>query len=49
MQLEFCTYTRELGDDDAKMQPRFELSVRDLGLPADREIKPRNAWPAVPR
>ena len=39
MQLEFCTYTRELNEDDAKMQPRFELSVQDLGLPDDMRIK----------
>ncbi len=43
MQLEYCTYTRELNENDAKMQPRFELSVRDLGLPSDREIKPARA------
>lgn len=39
MQLEFCTYTRELNEDDAKMQPRFQLSVQDLGLPNDMRIK----------
>ena len=39
MQLEFCTYTRELNEDDAKMQPRFEISVHDLGLPTDIRIK----------
>jgi catechol 2,3-dioxygenase-like lactoylglutathione lyase family enzyme len=39
MQLEYCTYTRELNEDDAKMQPRFELSVRDMGL--DERIDPK--------
>jgi catechol 2,3-dioxygenase-like lactoylglutathione lyase family enzyme len=43
MQLEFCTYTRELGEDDAKMQPRFEASVQDLGLPNDMRIKQNRA------
>jgi catechol 2,3-dioxygenase-like lactoylglutathione lyase family enzyme len=32
MQLEFCCFTREFNQNDAKMQPRFNLSVRDLGL-----------------
>jgi catechol 2,3-dioxygenase-like lactoylglutathione lyase family enzyme len=40
MQLEYCTYTRALNEDDAKMKARFELSVRDLGLAGDIEIKP---------
>ena len=38
MQLEYCCFTRELNDDDARMQPRFEMSVERLGL---REISPR--------
>lgn len=26
--LEYCAYTRELNEDDARMQPRFEMSVQ---------------------
>jgi catechol 2,3-dioxygenase-like lactoylglutathione lyase family enzyme len=32
IQLEFCCYTRNLTADDARMQPRAEISVRRLGL-----------------
>src|SRR5215467_993005 len=32
VQLEYCCYTRSLNADDALMQPRFEMSVRRLGL-----------------
>ena len=32
IQLEFCCFTRNLNDNDATMQDRFELSVRRLGL-----------------
>lgn len=32
IQLEFCCYTRNLNADDARMQPRAEISVRRLGL-----------------
>jgi catechol 2,3-dioxygenase-like lactoylglutathione lyase family enzyme len=32
LQLEYCCFTRELDDDDARMQQRFEASVRRLGL-----------------
>ena len=32
IQLEYCCYTRALTDDDARMQDRFEMSVRRLGL-----------------
>jgi catechol 2,3-dioxygenase-like lactoylglutathione lyase family enzyme len=32
IQLEFCCYTRDLSADDARMQPRAEISVRRLGL-----------------
>ncbi len=32
IQLEFCCYTRSLNADDARMQPRAEISVRRLGL-----------------
>jgi catechol 2,3-dioxygenase-like lactoylglutathione lyase family enzyme len=27
--LEYCCYTRELNDDDATIQPRFEVSLRE--------------------
>ena len=27
--LEYCSYTRELNEDDARMQPRFEMSVKE--------------------
>jgi catechol 2,3-dioxygenase-like lactoylglutathione lyase family enzyme len=32
LQLEYCCYTRALGADDARMQDRFEISARRLGL-----------------
>ena len=32
IQLEFCCFTRNLDADDARMQDRFEMSVRRLGL-----------------
>jgi catechol 2,3-dioxygenase-like lactoylglutathione lyase family enzyme len=32
MQLEFYCYTRELNEDDARMQDRFELSIKGMGL-----------------
>lgn len=32
LQLEFCCFTRNLNDDDARMQDRFSMSVRRLGL-----------------
>jgi catechol 2,3-dioxygenase-like lactoylglutathione lyase family enzyme len=37
LQLEFCCFTRNLNDDDARMQDRFQMSVRRLGL---EEITP---------
>jgi catechol 2,3-dioxygenase-like lactoylglutathione lyase family enzyme len=30
--LEYCAYTRELNEDDARMQPRFEMSVEESRL-----------------
>ena len=41
LQLEFCCYTRPLNEDDARLQPRAEISIRRLGLegaglPAER-------------
>jgi len=32
IQLEFCCFTRNLNANDARMQDRFEMSVRRLGL-----------------
>jgi len=31
IQLEFCTYTRNLTDQDAEMKARFDLSLENLG------------------
>jgi len=41
MQLEYCCYTRELNDDDARMQDRFEASIKGLGLDDQIDITPR--------
>src|SRR5215510_13887682 len=32
MQLEYCYFSRNLNDNDARMQDRFEISTRRLGL-----------------
>jgi catechol 2,3-dioxygenase-like lactoylglutathione lyase family enzyme len=32
LQLEYCCYTRDLNADDGRMQDRFEMSIRRLGL-----------------
>src|SRR2546425_7396605 len=32
LQLEYCVFTRNLNANDARMQDRFEISVRRLGL-----------------
>ena len=32
LQLEFCCFTRNLNANDARMQDRFEMSVKRLGL-----------------
>ena len=34
LQLEFCCYTRNLNEDDGRLQPRAEISIRRLGLEA---------------
>jgi catechol 2,3-dioxygenase-like lactoylglutathione lyase family enzyme len=41
MQLEYCCYTRELNDDDARMQDRLEASIKALGLDDVRELRPK--------
>jgi catechol 2,3-dioxygenase-like lactoylglutathione lyase family enzyme len=38
LQLEFCCFTRNLNDDDARMQDRFEISTRRLGLEDAAEL-----------
>ena len=40
VQLEYCCFTRNLTDDDARMQERFEMSVRRLGLEGVSARKP---------
>src|SRR5204862_6922120 len=37
LQLEFCCFTRNLNDDDARLQLRNEVSVKRLGL-ADNSV-----------
>ena len=41
IQLEFCFYTRNLNDDDARMQYRAEISTRRLGLEGAALSDPR--------
>ncbi len=41
MQLEYCCYTRELNDDDARMQDRFEASIKGMGLDEQIDIAPK--------
>jgi catechol 2,3-dioxygenase-like lactoylglutathione lyase family enzyme len=41
IQLEFCCYTRNLTDDDARMQYRAEISTRRLGLEGVALSEPR--------
>jgi len=41
MQLEYCCYTRELNDDDARMQDRFEASIKGMGLDENIDIAPK--------
>lgn len=38
LSLEYCCYTRDLNKDDARMEERFEASVRALGLKDVSEI-----------
>jgi catechol 2,3-dioxygenase-like lactoylglutathione lyase family enzyme len=40
LQLEFCCFTRNLDDDDARLQPRAEISIRRLGLEGAAEAVP---------
>src|SRR5215467_5501525 len=41
MQLEYCCYTRELNEDDARMQDRFEASIKGMGLDDRIDIAPK--------
>jgi catechol 2,3-dioxygenase-like lactoylglutathione lyase family enzyme len=43
LQLEFCCYTRNLDADDARMQPRAEISIRRLGLEGAEVPAPASA------
>ena len=40
IQLEYCYFTRNLNANDARMQDRFETSVRRLGLEDPEALKP---------
>ncbi|HXJ81794.1 MAG TPA: VOC family protein [Candidatus Methylomirabilis sp.] len=39
VQLEFCCFTRNLNANDARMQDRFEMSVKRLGLDPDAVLQ----------
>ena len=39
LQLEFCCLTRNLNANDARMQDRFEMSVKRLGLDPDAVVQ----------
>ena len=39
MSLEYCCYTRELSEDDGRMQPPFDASIRSMGLDPDRGLR----------
>jgi hypothetical protein len=41
MQLEYCCYTRELNQDDACMQDRFEASIKGMGLDDRIDLAPK--------
>jgi catechol 2,3-dioxygenase-like lactoylglutathione lyase family enzyme len=43
VQLEYCCYTRELTEDDALMQDRFEISVVRLGMEDKDALAQRDA------
>ena len=42
IQLEYCCFTRNLNENDARMQDRFELSIRRLGLEDPDALRSRN-------
>ena len=43
IQLEYCVFTRNLGANDARMQERFEISTRRLGLDDAEALQPAKA------
>jgi hypothetical protein len=43
MQLEYCCLTREFNANDARMQDRFEISIKALQDPIDRLSSPSKA------
>jgi catechol 2,3-dioxygenase-like lactoylglutathione lyase family enzyme len=45
LQLEYCCYTRALNADDARMQDRFEISARRLGLEDADALRARERVP----
>jgi len=40
LQLEFCYFCRNLNDNDARMQDRFEMTVKRLGLDDAENLQP---------
>ena len=48
LQLEYCCYTRSLNEDDARLQDRFELSVKRLGLEDRDALASRDSLAAAP-
>ena len=46
LQLEFCCFTRNLNANDARMQDRFEMSVRRLGLEDPEALGAAKSAPA---
>jgi catechol 2,3-dioxygenase-like lactoylglutathione lyase family enzyme len=40
LQLEFCYFSRNLNDNDARMQDRFEMTVKRLGLDDAENLQP---------
>src|SRR6201988_2205882 len=48
LQLEFCCFTRNLNANDARMQDRFEMSVRRLGLEDPEAMKSSKAVEVEP-
>ena len=48
IQLEFCCFTRNLTADDARMQPRAEVSIRRMGLTGPNVLPSREAQEAAP-
>jgi glyoxylase I family protein len=45
IQLEYCCFTRDLNANDARMQERFEMSVRRLGLDDNSALRSPTSAP----